>query len=114
MKRLVILVVLLIIIIIQGVVLHKANAQNDELTSEIEDRNSKIAKLKEEIENQELRMSALRNYNSNLQNQAYNAASATTRARQHLRDAEFWSQSGNEFFTGVEYDNAKRELDNFR
>lgn len=106
-------ILLSLIIIVLSIALHNANAQNDELMTEIEDRDSQIEELKKQIEDQELQISALRNYVTNLQNQANNAANAAARARQNLQDAEFWAQSGNAFQSNNSYNNAKRELNNW-
>ena len=101
-----------------------SNIRFNKLEESITDKENTIAQLNQTISSQKQQLSDMvsfvnglesRNrqlaaYNSQLYSSNSQMSSAANSAKRHLDQAEFWAQSGDEFFTRHHYNEAKRDL----
>ena len=101
-----------------------SNIRFNKLEESITYKENTIAQLNQTISSQKQQLSDMVSYVNGLESRnrqlaAYNSqlyssnsqmSSAANSAKRHLDQAEFWAQSGDEFFTRHHYNEAKRDL----
>ena len=81
-----------------------------QLNQTISSQKQQLSDMVSYVNGLESRNRQLAAYNSQLYSSNSQMSSAANSAKRHLDQAEFWAQSGDEFFTRHHYNEAKRDL----